>query len=83
MGGATILVAELWCLALVQLGRRLDVKNIKMSLALRSGEFVSWRFDLQHGGIGTIPVENTPWRKILLSLRCQHASLIDDAHPFT
>ena len=57
MGGATVLVAELWHLALVLLGRRLDVKNIKMSSASRSGEFVSWRFDLQHGGIGTIPVE--------------------------
>ena len=57
MGGATILVAELRHLALVLLGRRLDVKNIMMSSASRSGESVSWRFDLQHGGIGTIPVE--------------------------
>ena len=51
------MVAELWRLALVLLGRRLDVKNIIMSSASRSGEFVFWRFDLQHGGIGTIPVE--------------------------
>ena len=57
MGGATILVAELWHLALVPLGRRLDVRKVKMSSASRSGVFVSWRFDLQHGGIGTIPVE--------------------------
>ena len=40
MGGATILVAELRSLALVLLGRRLDVKNIMMSSASRSGEFV-------------------------------------------
>ena len=57
IGGATILVAELRRLALVLLGRRLDVKNIMMSSASRSGEFVSWRFDLQHGGIGTIPIK--------------------------
>ena len=56
MGGATVLVAERR-LALVLLSRRLDVKNIMMSSASRSGEFVSWRFDLQHDGIGTIAVE--------------------------
>ena len=50
------MVAELRRLALVRLGRRLDVKNIVSSVS-RSGEFVSWRFDLQHGGNGTIPVE--------------------------
>ena len=57
MGEVAVLVAELWCLALVLLSRRLDVKNIEMSLASRSGVFVSSRFDLQHGRIGTIPIE--------------------------
>ena len=57
MGRATILVAELRHLALVLLGRRLDVREVMMSSASRSGVLVSWRFDLQHGRIGTIPVE--------------------------
>ena len=57
MGEATILVAELRRLALVLLGRRLDVRNVMMSSASRSGVFVSWRFVFQHCGIGTVPVE--------------------------
>ena len=49
------MVAELQHLALVLLG--VAIKSMMMSSASRSGVFVSWRFDLQHGGIGTIPVE--------------------------
>ena len=49
------MVAELQHLALVLLGV-IQYKSM-MSSASRSGVFVSWRFDLQLGGIGTIPVE--------------------------
>ena len=40
----------------------------------RSGEFASWRFDLQHGGIGTIPVETHAVAYDMLKLTLTHAS---------